>query len=92
MYYAMPNILWLAYFHQDQYYKTKTNLQQDNLTEMLLEHNGNYLSINQTKHINVKYFFIKYIIVSDEIEPEDFQTENILANPFNNPFQRNKLR
>ena len=35
---------------------------QDNKSEILLKQNGIFSRIKSTKHINVKYYYIKYTI------------------------------
>ena len=53
-------MLWTARFLQSQGYDVKNSLlHQDNQSAILLERNGQLSSGQQTKHINVKYFFIK---------------------------------
>ena len=55
----MPVICWTQYFMEVQGYKVDDNiLFQDNKSAMLLEKNGKASSSKQTKHINIRYFFI----------------------------------
>jgi hypothetical protein len=54
-------ILWVCYcyFMQEEGLKEAFLLYQDNMSAMLLETNGRASSLKCTKHIKVKYFFIK---------------------------------
>jgi hypothetical protein len=64
----MPSILWSRYFLQAQGYKVGNNIIfQDNQSTMLLERNGKASSSKQTKHINIRYFFITNQISRGEI-------------------------
>ena len=52
--------LWTRYFLKSQGYGTDKNIfYQDNTSAMLLENNGNKSSTKKTKHIHVRYYFIK---------------------------------
>ena len=64
---AMPQMLWTRYFLEAQGYGIDENiLYQDNMSAMLLEKNGKKSSTKNTKHINVRYYFIK-----DRVETGD---------------------
>lgn len=57
---VMPQLLWTKYFLEAQDYVAKANkLYQDNMSTILLEKNGKWSSSKRTKHINIRYFFIK---------------------------------
>jgi hypothetical protein len=57
---AMPNVLWSLYFIQAQGYPmTHALIYQDNKIAILLETNGKWSSSKRTKHIKMKYFFVK---------------------------------
>ena len=63
----MPQVLWTRYFLEAQGYGIdETILYQDDMREILLEKNGNKYSTKNTKHINVRYYFIK-----DQVETGD---------------------
>jgi hypothetical protein len=64
----MPEMLWSLYFIQSQRYDMETiELYQDNKSTELLMKNGWFLRGKRTKHIKVKFFFIKYRIDSGEM-------------------------
>ena len=56
----ISQMLWTRYFLKSQGYGTDKNIfYQDNTSAMLLENNGNKSSTKKTKHIHVRYYFIK---------------------------------
>eukprot|EP00957_Ditylum_brightwellii_P041620 3152409-Ditylum_brightwellii.AAC.1 len=90
---ALPHVLWTAYFLEAQGYKVKmSEIYQDNLSAMLIEQNGKWSSSKRTKHINVRYFFIKDKILSGEIDVKHCGTENMVADFFTKPFQGAQFR
>ena len=57
---AMPMVIWMRYFLEAQGYGVKDNIvYQDNQSAILLEKNGKASSSKRTKHINIRYFFVK---------------------------------
>ncbi len=57
---SLRHILWARYFMQAQGYEMEASLlYQDNMSAMLLETNGKASSSKCTKHIKVKYFYVK---------------------------------
>ena len=81
-------ILWTKYFLEAQGYQVKRNiLYQDNKSAILLEKNGALSSSQRTRHINVRYFFIKDKIDQGDIEIVYCPTGNMLADYFTKPLQ-----
>ena len=56
---CMPQMMWTKYFLEGQDYVCRHELQQDNTSAMRLEINGKTSSGKRTKHMAVRYFFIK---------------------------------
>ena len=54
--------------------------------------NGRASSSKRTKHINVRYFFIKDRVDSGEVTLEHCNTHNMLADYFTKPLQGIKFR
>ena len=53
-------VIWTKHFMEAQGYKTKENvIYQDNQSAILLEKNGIKLMGKRSRHINIRYFFIK---------------------------------
>jgi hypothetical protein len=71
-------ILWARYFMQAQGYNMDASLlYQDNMSVILLETNGKASSSKRTKHIKVKYFFIKDKVSQGEITIEHCPAEQM---------------
>ncbi len=71
-------ILWARYFMEEQGYDMEPLLlYQDNMSAILLETNGKVSSSKRTKHIKVKYFFIKEMVDNGEIVIEHSPTEQM---------------
>lgn len=85
---GLPLVLWTRYFLQEQGYEMRPSLlYQDNKSAMLLEENGKASSTKRTKHINVRYFFIKDKIAKGGIELEQCPTEVMWADVNTKPRQ-----
>jgi len=75
---SLAYILWARYFLQEQGYDMEPSLlYQDNMSAILLETNGKASSSKRTKHIKVKYFYIKDKIDQGEITVEHCPTEQM---------------
>jgi hypothetical protein len=85
---VMPQIEWTKLFLQEQGYAVEDHvLYQDNMSAMLLERNGRASSSKQTKHINLRYFYIKDKIEQGELQVQHCPTEDMLADFFTKPLQ-----
>ena len=85
---AIPQMLWTRYFLEAQGYGIdKKLLYQDNMSAMLLEKNGKKSSKKNTKHINVRYYFIKDRVEPRDVVIEHFPKEKMLRNHFIKPLQ-----
>jgi hypothetical protein len=86
-------MLWTRYFVEEQGYGVEASiLNQDNLNAILLEKNGKASSGKRTKHINVRYFFIKDRIGSGEITVKHCPATEMLADHFTKPLQGTMFR
>jgi hypothetical protein len=75
---SLGYILWARYFLQAQGYDMDPSLvYQDNTSAILLETNGKASSTKRTKHIKVKYFYIKDKIEQGEIALEHCPTDQM---------------
>jgi hypothetical protein len=85
---AMPQVCWTRYFLEAQGYDMQpTLIYQDNKSAMLLEEYGKASSSKRTKHINVRYFFVKDKIEKGEIRLEHCPTEEMWADVHTKPKQ-----
>jgi hypothetical protein len=90
---AMPQVMWTRYFIEAQGFGIDDNiLAQDNLSTMLLEKNGKQSSSKQTKHIRVRYFFIKDRVANNDISIRHCPTGEMLAEHFTKPLQGSLFR
>ena len=60
---------------------------QDNLRAMLLKQNGMAPISLKTKHIRVRYYFIKYMVTVFNIVVKNYTTGEMLAYHFTKPLQ-----
>ena len=85
--------MWTRCFLSNQVFQIdKSILYQDNKSTILLEENGSESSSSRTKHINIRYFYIKDRINSEEVAVEHCTTDEMMAEYFINPVQGEKLR
>ena len=83
---AMPQVLWSLYFLQEQGHgTTHAVVYQDNKSAILLETNGKFSSSKRTKHIKMKYFFVKDKVDDGEVkivyEPGESMWVDMLSKP-----------
>ena len=83
----MSDICWLDYFLTAQGYALKTWLNQDNKSAILLEQNGKQSSGKRTRHIDIRYFFIKDRVDKGQVSLRYCPTEEMLADFFTKPLQ-----
>jgi hypothetical protein len=63
------DVLWMRYFLEAQGYTISSNIvYHDNMSTLLLAKNGYVSSSKRTKHIKVKYFFIRHYHNAQELE------------------------
>jgi hypothetical protein len=81
-------IFWTLYFLMAQGYDISENrLYQDNKSSILLEKNGRISSGQRTRHINIRYFFIKDRVEKEEVNIVYCPTEYMVADFFTKPLQ-----
>ena len=90
---VLPQIIWTSYFLKEQGCRVeKSVLYQDNQSAILLEKNGKASSGKRTRHINIRYFFIKDRIDKGEVEVVFCPTEEMVGDFFTKPLQGAKFR
>ena len=78
---------------EDQGYCVRgSKLYQDNMSAMLLEKNGKALNGNRTRHINIRYFFLKEKVDAGDSIIEHCTTEKIWGELSTKTFQVSKFR
>ena len=81
-------MLWTNNFLRAQgYIVDDTVLYQDNKSAILLEENGKASSSKRTRHMKIRYFFVKDQIDSKEIRVEYCPTKRMLGDFFTKPTQ-----
>lgn len=84
----IPYNIWLLSFMDMQGYKVKDNiLYQDNQSTILMLKNGRNSCTGNSRHINIRYFFVKDRIDKKEIRVEYCPTRIMLADFFTKPLQ-----
>jgi hypothetical protein len=84
----LPQTIWTMNFIQAQgYVVNHSEFHQDNQSEMKMEKNGRQSAEQRSRHINIRYFFIK-----DKIDKGDFSliycpTGEMIADFFTKPQQ-----
>ena len=90
---VMGPLLWTKNFLEAQGYKSqKTVLYQDNTSAMLLEKNGRESASKRTRHINIRYFFIKDHIQAKDFEVKYCPTDDMVADYLTKPLQGAKFK
>ena len=83
---VMGHVMWTRYFMSAQGIEIKDNIvYQDNEAAMLLESNGRRSSTKRTKHMNVRFFFVKDRIGSGEISLIHCPTLEMVGDYFTKP-------
>ena len=81
-------IMWSKQFMEAQGYPIKdVILYQDNKSTILLEKNGRTSSSKRTKHINIRYFYIKDRVDKKDLRIEYCPTEEMIADFHTKPLQ-----
>ena len=87
-------IIWTKYFLEEQGWNINQNtLFQDNQSAMQLEQNGMLSNSQRTRHINIRYFFIKDRIDKGEMQVLYCPTERMVADFLRNHYkERSSVR
>jgi len=86
--YYLPYLIWTQNFMAAQGFKFKRNIfYQDNQSAMGLERNRWQSCGQKSRHIDIRYFFIKDCIKSGNIDLQFCPTEIMLADFFTKPLQ-----
>ena len=81
--YYLPFTIYMKYFIEAQRYQvSKNDFNPDNQVSMILEKNGRASSGQNTRHIHIRYFFMKDRIREDEIHIIYCPTEIMVVDCF----------
>jgi hypothetical protein len=83
-----PNTFWAARFLEHQGYALlENNLHQDNQSAMKMEINGRSSCGQKSRHIDIRYFFLKDRVARGEVDILYCPTEMMIADFFTKPLQ-----
>ena len=89
----LPHTLWVQMFLAEQGYVLEENhLEQDNESVMRLEKNGRMSAGQKSRHIHIRYFWIKDRTEANKIEIRHCPTLVMLADFFTKPLQGHLFR
>ena len=89
----LPNTLWVKMFLEAQGYKIQESFfEQDNESAIKLEKNGRISAGPKSRHINIRYFWIKDRSVDEGITIRHCPTLEMLGDFFTKPLQGNLFR
>ena len=84
----LSQTIWTRKFIEAQGYEVKANdFYQDNMSAMRLEKNGRASAGQKSRHIDIRYFFIKDRIATKDITLIHCPTEIMIADYFTKPLQ-----
>ncbi|MBS1768271.1 MAG: hypothetical protein JSS77_01290 [Acidobacteria bacterium] len=84
---ATPTILWVKNFVEAQGHKTGSAIiHQDNKSTIILAEKGKSTT-NRTRHINIRYFFVKDRIEAKDVKVVWSESEEMVADFFSKPLQ-----
>jgi Reverse transcriptase (RNA-dependent DNA polymerase) len=84
----LPNTIWTKMFMEEQGYPINTNrYAQDNQSAIKLEVNGRSSAGSKSRHINIRYFFMKDRVKTEKIDIFYCPTEAMLADFFTKALQ-----
>jgi hypothetical protein len=84
----LPNSIWAKNFLEAQGYDVIENVfHQDNQSAIRMEKNGRASAGQKSRHINIRYFFIKDRILDGDMEVVYCPTELMLADFYTKPLQ-----
>jgi hypothetical protein len=89
----LPWVIWVVKFMHYQGFDMDTNVfYQDNLSAMKIEKNGRKSCGQKSRHIDIRYFFIKDVLQRENITLAHCPTEEMLADFYTKPLQGSLFR
>jgi len=81
---ALPTIQWTKKFMHDQGYDLETIIKEDNRSTILLMKNGKLSSGKRTKHLDVRYFYVKDLIERGVLSVKHCVSDDMIADLLEN--------
>ena len=89
----IPYNLWILMFLKEQGYEIRDNIiYQDNKSAMLMEQNGRNSCTGNSRHINIRYFWVKDRVENKEIKIQYCPTGLMLADYYTKPLMGTKFQ
>lgn len=88
---SLPTIQWTHNFLKEQGYDLNTEIKEDNRSTMFLMKNGRLSSGKRTKHLDIRYFYVKDLIDRGVIKLSHCISEEMIADFFTKPIQGKKF-
>lgn len=86
VYDVLPQAIWTSNFLKEQGDNARESvLFYDNMISILLKKNGRSSSLRQTRHMHIRFFFIKDRVDSKSVRIEYCLTEGMVADFFTKP-------
>jgi hypothetical protein len=89
---VLPTVQWMMKFMEEQGYHLKTLIKEDNRSTMLLMKNGRLSSGKRTKHLDIRYFYVKDLIDRGILSIEHCASEEMIADFFTKPIQGTRFQ
>jgi hypothetical protein len=83
--------MWTRNFLEAQGYDSETTIYQDNTSAILLEKNGVESSSKRTRHINIRYYYIKDCFDKRQLDIKYCTTDDMLGDFPSKPLQGKKF-
>jgi hypothetical protein len=85
-------IQWTKSFMKEQGYDLETVVKEDNRSTILHMKNGKLSSGKRTKHLDIRYFYVKDLIERGIIKVEHCMSDNMIADFFTKPLQGKRFQ
>ena len=82
-----PDLIWTKNFLKHQGYDLKVNINQDNTSAINLEKNGVASAGRRSKHIDIRYFWLKDRVERGDVNIKYCPTKLMIADFFTKPLQ-----
>jgi len=89
---TIAQAMWTKQFLEEQGYTCNTTMYQDNTSAMLLEKKGTESSSKRTRHINIRYYYIKDCVDKKHLTVEYCPTDDMIGDFPSKPLQGSKFR
>jgi hypothetical protein len=89
---VLPSVQWAKSFMMEQGYNLETEIREDNRSTMLLMKNGRLSSGKRTKHLDIRYFFVKDLLDRGVISLSHCLSDNMIADFFTKPIQGQRFQ